>query len=133
MTINQEDYLKAIFELLEKNEKVTNKKISLRLNINKASVTEMLKRLINQGYVLYDDNLGFSLTDVGEVIAKKLISKHRLWEVFLINMLNYHNQNVHHEAEELEHATSDELMEMLNKFLNCPKKCPHGQTIYMNL
>lgn len=132
MTINQEDYLKAIFELLEKKEKVTNKKISLRLNINKASVTEMLKRLVNQGYVTYESKLGFDLTEMGADLAKKIISKHRLWEVFLIDKLRYQSQNVHHEAEELEHATSDEMMEMLNQFLNCPKRCPHGQVIYLN-
>lgn len=131
-TRGQEDYLKIIFDENLKKNKITNKFISDELNIKAPSVTHMLQRLKTDELIIKDKNLGFKLTEKGEKKTKTLLSKHRLWELFLIEYLGYTWDEVHGDADLLEHVTSDNLFNKLNIFLKKPKRCPHGKPIYIN-
>ena len=131
MTNNQEDYIKIICEMKEKKLPVTNKAIAQWLKIKPSSVTEMLKKLEAKEYLSIDENK-IKLTEKGEKIGKNLLTKHRLWETFLIKHLGYNWTEVHEEAEILEHVTSNNLKDKLNEFLNYPIYCPHGNYIYEN-
>lgn len=118
MTISKEDYLKAIYKL-SKNQKISNKNLSQYLNIKPSSVTEMIKKLEKFEYIKYE-NKEIILTDLGEKIAVQTIRKHRVWETFLHNVLNYNLDEVHEEAEKLEHVTNDKLLYKLEKYLFFP-------------
>ncbi|MDO4701108.1 MAG: metal-dependent transcriptional regulator [Erysipelotrichaceae bacterium] len=131
MTKNQEDYIKLIHELYLRHGKVTNKMISEHFNIKASSVSEMLRKLKKEGFIEIIDN-EILLTKVGLALSKDLISKHRLWEFFLVKHLGFSWQEVHAQAELLEHATTPLLKERLNAFLSHPKTCPHGAIIYEN-
>jgi len=131
-TKGQEDYLKIIFDENLKQNKITNKFISEELDIKAPSVTHMLQRLEMDGLIEKNDKLGFKLTLKGEEKTKILLSKHRLWELFLIEYLGYTWDEVHKDADLLEHVTSDNLFKKLNIFLKKPKRCPHGKPIYIN-
>ncbi|MCQ9209380.1 metal-dependent transcriptional regulator [Granulicatella seriolae] len=132
MSINQEDYIKYIFEKNQVQEKITNKDIATYLGVSAPSVTEMVARLIKVGKIQRDDELGLMPTSLGQEEAKELIRKHRLWEVFLVNYLGYTWDDVHDDAEVLEHATSNLLADRLDQFLDHPEFCPHGKIIYGN-
>lgn len=132
VTRNQEDYLKVIYDENLKGTKITNKFISDSLNIKAPSVSGMLNKLIDDGYLVKDNKFGFLLTDEGMKITELLLSKHRLWELFLIEHLGYTWDEVHKDADKLEHVTSDHLLKKLNIFLGMPKNCPHGKPIYIN-
>ena len=132
MTNNQEDYLKIIFKLQESGKLVNNKSISSLMGISPASVSEMLKKLVKDHLVIIHKN-EVKLTDEAVEYTKNLMSKHRLWETFLLTKLNYTWQDVHELAERLEHVTDDSLKDKLNEFLNFPIYCPHGSIIYENL
>lgn len=129
MTGNMEDYLKTIYELGGDKNQITNKAIAKALNISAPSVSEMLKKLLEEGYVEYESYRGVKLTKNGLEKARKVKRKHLLWEVFLVEKLGYDWDEVHEEAEKLEHVTSEKLEERLDKFLNYPKTCPHGNDI----
>lgn len=129
MTPKKEDYLKIIFELGGRKKKVSNKQISMSLNVAAGSVTEMVRKLVREGLVHHEPYAGISLTANGVKIAEELIRRHRLWETFLVTKLNYPLQDVHEDAEILEHATSDNLMDHLDDFLGHPERCPHGGII----
>ncbi|WP_290033018.1 metal-dependent transcriptional regulator [Ligilactobacillus cholophilus] len=129
MTPKKEDYLKIIFELGGRKKKVSNKQIAVSLNIAAGSVTEMVRKLVREGLVHHEPYAGISLTSNGVRVAEELIRRHRLWETFLVTKLDYPLQDVHEDAEVLEHATSDKLMDHLDKFLGYPKRCPHGGII----
>ena len=89
----------------------------------------MVKKLLLEDLVLKDKQAGYLLTKKGQILASSLYRKHRLIEVFLMNHLNYTADEIHEEAEVLEHTVSDVFVERLDKFLNYPKVCPHGGTI----
>lgn len=89
----------------------------------------MISKLSKSGYIKNIPYKGFELTKKGSVIAINLVRKHRIWEVFLVEQLKYSWENVHNEAENLEHASSDELISKLEKFLKYPKFDPHGHPI----
>lgn len=129
MTPMKEDYLKIIFELGGGRKKVSNKEISLGLGIAAGSVTEMISKLSAEGLVSHEPYAGISLTDKGIKYAAELVRKHRLWENFLAEKLNYNVADVHPEAELLEHETSDRLATALDNFLGHPETCPHGGII----
>lgn len=118
MTISKEDYLKAIYKL-RKLGNVSNKILSKYLKISAASVTEMIKKLEKLEYVKYE-NKNIDLTEKGVEIAIYTIRKHRVWEIFLYNVLGVELENIHCEAEKLEHITSDMLLLKLEKFLFFP-------------
>lgn len=129
MTPKKEDYLKIIFELGGRKQKVSNKQIALSLDIAAGSVTEMVNKLVKEGLATHEPYAGISLTKEGVKVAEKLVRRHRLWETFLVEKLNYKLQDVHSDAEVLEHVTSDNLMDHLEEFLDYPTHCPHGGVI----
>jgi len=119
-----EDYLKAFYLLSRNGKSVTTTDISQHFAIAPASVTEMLKKLADRGYIEYSPYHGGVLTDKGLQIAEKVARKHRLLERFLHDVLKMGDNTVHKEACEMEHALSDEAEESLCRFLKHPDKCP---------
>lgn len=132
MTGNKEDYLKIIYELGGEKNKVSNKKISKALNIAPSSVSEMIKKLLDDGFIEYQAYKGIKLNERGVIEAKRVKKVHHLWEVFLVEKLGYNIDEVHQEAEVLEHVTSEKLEKLLDKYLNYPKICPHQTKIERN-
>lgn len=129
-SLTEENYLKAIYKLLESDETpVSTNSIAARMNTKAASVTDMLKRLSEKKLINYKKYQGVTLTDKGSKVAISIIRKHRLWEVFLVEKLNFKWDEVHDIAEDLEHIQSDVLIENLDKFLGRPRFDPHGDPI----
>lgn len=129
-TISTENYLKAIYSRQEeKRGRVKTKEIADALDISRPSVSGMLKSLADDGLVEYEPYKGVRLTDEGRDVALKVIRNHRLIEVFLVKTLGYSWDEVHAEAEQLEHAVSDKLVERIDAFLNHPRFDPHGDPI----
>lgn len=126
----EENYLKAIFKLSGKNnETVATNAIAAAMNTAAASVTDMLKRLTEKGYVLYEKYKGACLSQKGKDAAIQLIRKHRLWETFMVDKLDFSWDEVHVVAEQLEHIQSQKLIDDLDAFLGFPKFDPHGDPI----
>ncbi|WP_225975018.1 metal-dependent transcriptional regulator [Anseongella ginsenosidimutans] len=129
-SFTEENYLKAIYKLSERTEEmVSTNAISEEMNTRAASVTDMLKKLSEKGLINYVKYQGVSLTSQGKVTAVNIIRKHRLWEVFLVNKLDFGWDEVHDIAEELEHINSEKLVDRLDEFLGCPQFDPHGDPI----
>lgn len=129
MTPNREDYLKIILELGGDTTKVNNKQIVSSLDVSAASVSEMISKLVKEELVEHSPYQGVQLTASGLQKASSLIRKHRLWEVFLVEHLDYSWNEVHDDAEVLEHVTSEHLADHLENYLNHPEHCPHGGSI----
>ncbi|WP_145467226.1 metal-dependent transcriptional regulator [Staphylococcus pettenkoferi] len=129
LTEEKEDYLKAILTHHGDAEYVTNKVLSQYLNIKPPSVSEMLNRLEKSNYVETKPYKGVRLTDSGLTYTLDIIKRHRLIELFLIKVLDYNWEEVHQEAEILEHRVSHLFVERLDKVLDYPKTCPHGGVI----
>ena len=126
----EENYLKAIFKLSEKNsDNVFTNDIALMLRTKAASVTDMLTKLHAKKIVDYQRYKNFTLTDTGNKLALEIIRKHRLWEFFLVNKLGFQWDQVHDIAEELEHISSKELVTKLDNYLDYPSFDPHGDPI----
>ncbi len=130
-TIAQEDYLKQIYKLSNDNNSASTCDLAEFLEIKPASVTNMLKKLstTTPPLVHYKKHQGATLTKEGRQIALKVIRRHRLIEMFLYQNLNYRWDEVHEEAELLEHAVSPEFVEKLADLLGNPSCDPHGQAI----
>ncbi len=124
----EENYLKAIFKLSEKDSASTNA-ISEELETKASSVSDMLKKLSEKNLINYVKYQGVSLTELGHSLAVHIVRKHRLWEVFLVNHLHFKWDEVHDIAEQLEHIKSKELVNRLDSFLNFPIYDPHGDPI----
>jgi DtxR family Mn-dependent transcriptional regulator len=126
-----EDYLKTIYELQEKYGRAKTSALSERLGITPGSVTEMLKRLAGQNPCLvhYQSHQGVTLTKIGVRKALAVIRRHRLLETFLHDVLGYAWDEVHAEAEQLEHCLSERLTEAIADHLNHPACDPHGDPI----
>lgn len=129
LTEEKEDYLKAILTNDGDVSFVSNKQLSQFLNIKPPSVSEMIGRLEKEGYVETKNYKGARLTKEGLDRTLDIIKRHRLLELFLIEILQYNWEEVHQEAEILEHRISDLFVERLDKTLNFPKTCPHGGVI----
>ena len=129
MTPNKEDYLKCIYEIGTEVEKISNKEIASRMQVSPPAVTEMIKRMISEGLLVKDKTHGYLLTDLGSQLVSDLYRKHRLIEVFLLKNLGYTTEEVHEEAEVLEHTVSEHFIDKLDHMLGNPKTCPHGGTI----
>lgn len=129
LTEEKEDYLKAILTNDGDVSFVSNKQLSQFLNIKPPSVSEMIGRLEKEGYVETEHYKGARLTKEGLDRTLDIIKRHRLLELFLIEILQYNWEEVHQEAEILEHRISDLFVERLDKTLNFPKTCPHGGVI----
>jgi DtxR family Mn-dependent transcriptional regulator len=125
-----QDYLKAVYNLSKNGDLVSNTQISHKLDVAPASVTEMLKKLSEEGYVKYSPYHGSTLTEKGLQEAKKITRKHRLLETFLSDVLHIGKDKVHTEACQMEHALSDEAEESLCRLLKHPDTCSDdGKTI----
>ena len=124
-----EDYLKAIFQLAERSEWVSTTDIAERLGVAPASVTGMVKRLAESAHLEHQPYRGVRLTELGRTAALAVMRRHRIIETFLITKLAYDWSNVHEEAERLEHAASDELIERMAFALGQPRYDPHGAPI----
>lgn len=124
LSANIEEYLETIYKLSHNGEMVKTTNISKYLNIAPGSVTQMLKKLDNQGYVNYSQYKGVKLTENGIKAAKSVTRKHRLLERFLHDILKLKNSLLHDQACEMEHTLSDEAERALCQVLNHPDKCP---------
>ena len=125
-----EDYLKTIYYLSENGKSASTTDISRTLKISPASVTEMLKKIDEKGYITHSPYHGTRLTSTGRGIAEKIVRKHRLLERFLHDVLKIDKVNVHDQACGMEHSFSDEAAEALCRFLKHPDRCPdNGKTI----
>lgn len=127
--ISQEDYLTAIFRNLNDDGEIKPNLLAEKLEISNAAVTDMLKKLSRDGLVDYKKYKGIKLTGEGESYAKNMLRRHRIWEVFLYKTLRMPWDKIHEEAEKLEHSSSDELINLLDEFLDYPKVDPHGYPI----
>lgn len=130
MTLSEEDYLKAIYHLSrDTRDPISTNAIAGKVDTKASSVTDMLKKLADKGFVTYKKYQGAALTDKGRVTAAHIVRRHRLWEVFLVEKLQFSWDEVHDIAEELEHIKSDKLIEKLDDFLDHPRFDPHGDPI----
>ena len=130
MTLSEENYLKAIYHLtVISNADVSTNAIAEMIETKASSVTDMLKKLSEKDLVNYKKYQGVSLTDAGKLAAKMIVRKHRLWEVFLVEKLNFSWDEVHDIAEQLEHIKSEKLVNKLDDFLGNPTEDPHGDPI----
>ncbi len=131
LSSNTEDYLKAIYELLEDSGRVTTSALAERLNVAPASVTEMVQKLarMQPPLVDYERHRGVSLTEPGRKIALEVIRHHRLIELYLAEALGYGWHEVHDEAERLEHVISEEFEDKIAAALGDPDRDPHGDPI----
>jgi DtxR family Mn-dependent transcriptional regulator len=128
-SISEENYIKAIYHLQEGQALVSTNDIAGRMKTKASSVTDMLKKLADKNLAEYIPYKGVRLTDSGVQCANQIIRKHRLWEVFLVEKLNFSWDEVHEIAEQLEHIQSPKLTNELDKFLKYPKHDPHGDPI----
>ncbi len=126
---SKENYLKAIFHLQQEQENVSTNALAEALQTKPASVTDMLKKLKLQKLLQYEKYYGVKLTPEGKKVALLIIRKHRLWECFLVEKLQFGWEEVHEIAEELEHISSKKLVDRLEAFLDFPRSDPHGDPI----
>ena len=130
ITLTEENYIKAIYHLGKQGvETVNTNAIAEALQTKASSVTDMLKKLAEKGYADYIKYQGVNLTLEGKKIAIGIIRKHRLWEVFLVEKLNFKWDEVHQVAEDLEHIKSEKLIDQLDAYLKHPTHDPHGDPI----
>ncbi len=130
MTFSEENYLKTIFHLAAISDAgVSTNAIAEKMETKASSVTDMLKKLSDKELVSYKKYQGVSLTDKGLLAAKMIVRKHRLWEVFLVEKLDFNWDEVHDIAEQLEHIQSEQLINRLDDFLGNPTEDPHGDPI----
>ncbi|MEO6915088.1 MAG: metal-dependent transcriptional regulator [Chitinophagaceae bacterium] len=129
-TLTEENYLKAIFKLSQSDaDKVSPTSIAEEVEVNAASVIDMIKKLREKDLITYEKKIGAELTLKGRKLALNIVRKHRLWEVFLYEKLKYSWDEIHEMAEQLEHIQHDDLADRLDEFLNFPKFDPHGDPI----
>lgn len=126
----EENYLKTIYHLQgEKKIEVNTTAIAEMMETKPSSATDMVQRLAEKKLLTYKRYRGALLTAIGRKFAANVIRKHRLWEVFLVEKLNFQWDEVHDIAEQLEHIQSDELISRLSQFLGNPEFDPHGDPI----
>ncbi len=130
-TSAEENYIKGIYKLADKAKSgsVSTNEIAELMHTAAASVTDMVKKLSQKNILEYRRYQGVQLTELGTKTALKIIRKHRLWEVFLVNKLNFNWDEVHEIAEQLEHIKSPALIDRLDEFLGYPSYDPHGDPI----
>ena len=129
VTHAMEDYLKAVYRLQESSEQVTTQRLAEALSVTPASVTNMVKRLSELRLVAYEPYKGVTLTDSGRKVALEIVRHHRLLELYLAETLGMPWDEVHAEAERLEHHLSDELEARMDERLGFPTRDPHGDPI----
>ena len=130
ITLAEENYLKAILSIsFNKEGKVSTNTIANEIGTSAASVSDMIKKLQEKELIKYEKYKGVELSSKGAKLATSIIRKHRLWETFLVNKLDFSWGEVHDVAEQLEHIKSTELVDKLDFFLGFPKFDPHGEPI----
>lgn len=129
-SLAEENYIKTIFHL-QQNAKngVSTNAIAAQMDTKPSSVTDMVQKLADKKVLSYVKYKGTTLTTKGKKVATSIVRKHRLWEVFLVDKLHFHWDEVHEIAEQLEHVHSDELITRLDKYLGHPDFDPHGDPI----
>lgn len=128
-SISEENYIKAIFHLQQQDGFATTNEVAYELSTKPASVTDMMKKLKVKKLLHYEPYQGFRLSSEGNKVAIDIIRRHRLWEYFLSEKLNFTWDEVHEVAEDLEHVSSKKLIDRLDEFLGFPKFDPHGDPI----
>ena len=127
---SEENYLKTLFKLEDTQvKKVNNIALAKALDLNPATVLEMVRKMIARKLVIVLTDKSIQLTAKGKKKALQIVRRHRLWEVFLVDKLNYKWNEVHALAEQLEHVESDDLIRRLESFLGSPSVDPHGDPI----
>jgi DtxR family Mn-dependent transcriptional regulator len=130
ISFTEENYLKVIHRLSEAtSEDISTNAVAELMQTKAASVTDMLRKLADKGWVNYQKYQGVRLSAEGEKIALSIVRKHRLWEVFLVDKMGFNWDEVHEIAEQLEHIESDQLVNKLDEYLGFPKTDPHGDPI----
>ncbi|MBN9283395.1 MULTISPECIES: metal-dependent transcriptional regulator [Flavobacterium] len=130
MTHSEENYLKVIYHLSVVSPRgVNTNAIAGMIESKASSVTDMVKKLAEKDLILYQKYQGVTLTEKGALAAKMIVRKHRLWEVFLVEKLDFSWDEVHDVAEELEHIKSEKLINKLDAYLGFPTEDPHGDPI----
>lgn len=127
--ISKEDYLSAIYKYSDGKGGIKANQIAVKLGISGAAVTDMLKKLAKDGYVDYERYKGIKLTKNGEEYARSMVRRHRIWELFLHQIVGVPWEKVHDEAHNLEHSASDELIDRMEEMLDYPEFDPHGDPI----
>src|ERR1700744_3278653 len=128
-TLAEENYLKSIYHLSQNAVSVSTNQLAALINTKASSVTDMLKKLADKALINYTPYQGVSLTPAGEKIAVNIIRKHRLWEYFLVEKLDFKWDEVHEMAEELEHISSNKSIDRLDKFMEAPTYEPQCDRI----
>ena len=129
ISLSEENYLKAIFHLADKENTVTINEISKFLDVKMPSVNNMMKKFAEKNWVRYESYKPLKITDSGKKQAALVVRKHRLTEMFLVEKMNFGWENVHEIAEQLEHIHSDTFFDKMDEILNFPKYDPHGEPI----
>ena len=130
MTYSEENYLKVIYHLSHNaNKGISTNAIANVMESKPSSVTDMVQKLADKGLVEYVKYQGVTLTEKGMFMALMIVRKHRLWEVFLVDKLDFSWDEVHDVAEQLEHIKSEKLTNKLDEFLGFPTEDPHGDPI----
>ena len=127
--ISKEDYLSAIYKNRNLDGIIKGSQIAEKLEVSNAAVTDMLKKLSLDGFVDYKRYRWIKLTSEGEEYARNMVRRHRIWEVFLYEIVGIPWDKVHDEAENLEHSSSDELIDRMEEMLGFPEFDPHGNPI----
>jgi len=127
--ISKEDYLSIIFKFQDTSGEIKPITIAQKLQVSQAAVTDMLKKLASDKYILYEKYKGIRLTKRGDEFARNMVRRHRIWEVFLQKVVGMPWEKVHQEAHRLEHSSSDSLIDRLEELLRYPEFDPHGDPI----
>jgi DtxR family Mn-dependent transcriptional regulator len=127
--ISKEDYLSAIYKYRDENGSIKPNIIADKLGISNAAVTDMLRKLSREEYVNYEKYRSITLTEKGKTYARNMVRRHRIWEVFLNQVVGMPWDKVHDEAHRLEHSSSDELIDKMEEMLEFPEYDPHGDPI----
>jgi len=128
-TLTEENYLKALFHLVDANQKVTINELSKFLNVKMPSTNNMMKKFAEKNWVVYETYKPLTVTASGMKEAALVVRKHRLTEMFLVEKMNFGWENVHEIAEQLEHVHSQLFFDKMDEILNYPKYDPHGEPI----
>lgn len=128
-TLTEENYLKALFHLVDNEGKVTINELSKFLNVKMPSVNNMMKKFSDKEWVIYETYKPLKVTDKGRREAALVVRKHRLTEMFLVKKMNFGWENVHEIAEQLEHVHSKIFFDKMDEILDYPKFDPHGEPI----
>ena len=128
-SLTEENYLKAIFHLLDSENQVTVNELSKFLQIKMPSVNSMMKKFADKNWVIYETYKPIKVTELGRKEADIVVRKHRLTEMFLVEKMGFGWENVHEIAEQLEHVHSEDFFDKMDEILNFPKVDPHGEPI----